>query len=363
MSNTTTETLYFTYEDALQSIGSTILTDYLFLYPNAVIGPIGIVLNILCLAVLNQREFESNQLYQLLKVNSANSALVCFVSSFLFVSNSYRLVPGSNSQGPQWFTLYIHASLISTGYFYGSALDILVTLNCIGNFNHAVRRFLSITTTYKLCLITFTICLLINTPSFFQFTSLLKVFKFNATTDFVVWDSDQPSSFSLTTTGIVIHFIVYIFRDLVMAVALITVNLTSLWLMHRYFMNRAKLFNIHHCINTNQVHPYRSKAVTSNLLTSSARSSLRSGSVAARSDHRLAFMALFICSLSTIEHVFYMTSSMYAYFAENNSSLFNIIYFVANFFINLKHGSYFFILVLFNNNFRKQLVRMLSPQK
>jgi hypothetical protein len=369
-SNFTTSKALFTLDEALIVIGSSSLTDSLFLYPNSILGPIGLALSIVCLVVLNKQQFNGIQLYQFFKVSSANSALECFVSTFLFISNSYRPVPWSNTYWTQCFYIYFYIPVMTTSYFYGTALDILITLNCIANFNRVVGRLLSTVKTYKTCLIVFIVCLFINTPSFFQFAINRRVFNFNATADFYIWNTNQPSAISLSPAGTVIILLAYVFRDLVMTVALILLNLISLWYVKRHFLNRLSLFGSSR--STNQVQQQtgdntllRSAPFQQQGNNNSKNWQIVINQVVAKSqnnkkmDHRMTLMAVCICTISTFEHLVYMSSVAFPYFSSN-LVVFDILFPVANTCVNVKHATYFFILVLFNKNFRKQLVQIFS---
>jgi hypothetical protein len=356
---------YYTYNEALYTVGSTLLTDSLYLYPNAIIGPIGLALNILCLVILSKQQFNGIQLYQFLKVSSANSALVCFISTFSFISNSYRPVPWSNTYWAQCFNIYVYIPVMTTSYFYGTALDILITLNCIANFNRVVGRLLSMVKTYKTCMIVFIACLVINTPSFFQFAVQRRVFSFNATTEFYVWNPDEPSLISLSPAGTVIILLAYFFRDIVMTVALIIVNLVSLWYVERHFIKRLSL--LAHRQVRHQPSPDIARLKSSVFQQQRNNNSMLAQVINghrqtnAKIDRRMTLMAICICTLSTFEHFVYVLSVAFPFFSDNLMT-FDILFPIANTCVDLKHATYFLILFLFNKNFRKHFVQIFFPQ-
>jgi hypothetical protein len=151
----------------------------------------------------------------------------------------------------------------------------------------------------------------------------------------------------------------YVFRDIAMTGVLITVNLISLWYVERHFLNRLSLLAHRHTLNRIQHIPdsssLRSVAFqqqgNNNTVTNQAISNKT------KMERRMTFMAVCICTISTFEHLVYISSVAFPYFSRNLVN-FNVLFTIANAFVNVKHATYFFILIIFNKNFRKQLVLM-----
>ena len=341
------------YNDIIENFlflgGTTWLTDSLFLYPNIFVGSIGFIFNMFTLIILQDNEFSIN-LYKYLRVYCVNSIVVCFISIFIFISNTYRFVSWSGTYYAQLFYLSVYVPISSTGYFFGTTMDILITCERIANFNKRFEYFRH--NPYKLSAITFLICLSINFPFFFVFQPYLESVRINATFNYSCWFSPQQSSFALSIVGTIITVLIYIVRDFLIMIIEIILNILSVYYLRDYIIKKANLLSVSH-INANIALTTQIESITGSTSSKEINTiNFMSNSKMSKSDRRLSIMCSILCFFSICEHIIYIVSVMFQYFSDDLVT-FNIIFFCATFLIDLKNAVNFPLFYYFNTNFKK----------
>jgi hypothetical protein len=97
-------------------------------FVHIIVGPLGCFFNIISFIILRDREFIGAQ-YDYLKVYTLNSAQVYLLSLFFIFVNTAQFIPWSNSYITRAYTLFVYLPFANTGYFYGTFLDIVITLD------------------------------------------------------------------------------------------------------------------------------------------------------------------------------------------------------------------------------------------
>jgi hypothetical protein len=97
------------------------------------------------------------------------------------------------------------------GYFYGTILDIVIALDRIANFNGLVKRSLQKLSPYKMCIVLFVFCFLVDLAYFFVFVTgsvTFDVIDANGKTirGYVLWYADI-SAFAKSKVGTIVLYI------------------------------------------------------------------------------------------------------------------------------------------------------------
>jgi hypothetical protein len=321
---------------------------YLWLYPFVILGPLGCLLNSLSFLILRRPEFNTRPMYAYLKVYSLNSAQICLVSTFVFTSMSTRLFAWSNSYPAHFYHLFVYTPLANTGYFYGTFLDIVVTLDRIGSSNKSIRKWLRYPANTT-CILGLVFCILIEFAYYFEFEPNSKQFDVihqNGVVEhgFTLWFIDN-SKFAESQFGKVILFLIYGFRDLFLMIVEICLNCVSVYYLRGYMgRNAAAAESRAVSIEMNEV---RYKMVGNGR---GGRHDLRFNS---RLEMRASVMVMAMCFLSIGEQVLVVMSIFYPYLNPHDGLTPFYLYFLNCLFMVVKHAVNFFLFVAFNRAFRK----------
>ncbi len=63
---------------------------------------------------------------------------------------------------------YVYVPFVTFGYFYGTYLDIVITVDRIENFNKKLKDLMKLSA-YKMCIVGFFLCFLVDLPYCFAF--------------------------------------------------------------------------------------------------------------------------------------------------------------------------------------------------
>jgi hypothetical protein len=366
---------YPTLDSLFTMVGSTTYLDSMWLYVNVPVNAIGVIFNLLALLVLLDKEF-AIPLYDYLRVYCANSFVLNLFTLFMFAANTPRIFAFSNTGDAERFFLYALVTTNNVVYFYGTALDILITFDRIGTFKPKAIKWLKLSP-YKTCLIIFVVCLVIDFPYLFVFVPCSLTVKVNATFLETVW-YPCTSEYANSELGTIVTFIIYAIRDILLTVAEIALNVASVYFLKEYMSRRAKLLNNKPAVTANtavpaeRLSPVNHKVTkTGNEVTAhetgttqktgtahktgtarqtTAVEQVRSERVS-KADQRLCVMVLIMCLLSIIEHFVYLAAATYPYLGAD-AVMFHTLYYFCFFFISLKHTTNFFLFFGFNNKFR-----------
>ncbi len=91
---------------------------------------LGCLFNTISFIMLRDKEF-NGPMYDYLKVYTLNSAQVCFFMAFFFLVSTARVNAWSNFYITRAYNLLVYVLFVNTGYFYGTFLDIVITLDRI----------------------------------------------------------------------------------------------------------------------------------------------------------------------------------------------------------------------------------------
>ena len=185
LSENSTNLTYYTIDFLLTTYGSTWILDNLNLYLFTIVSIFGLFVSILSLLVFQDKEFNI-PLYAYLRVHSINNTILSLISIFNFIYSSYRILSWSNAYWTQVYYNYIYIPLSVLSYFYSSALSVIILLDRISYFVNRVK-IIFLFSPYRMSLVIFLICFIINFPFNFVFTPTSFTGNIDSNTEFTVW--------------------------------------------------------------------------------------------------------------------------------------------------------------------------------
>jgi hypothetical protein len=356
-------------DDLFYAFGQTLLLNGLNFYPFVIFGSFGFILNIFSFIIFQQTEFNT-PLYQYLKVYSINSAQVCFFATFVFLANTQVMFEWSNSYWTHVYYLHVFVPFANTGYFYGTVLDILITLDRIANFNKLVKKLIS-KSVYRICIASLVCCIAINFVYFFAFkpaslTTNVKVRPKNTIQEFTLWYPGL-TDFSISYIGKISLFVLYSFRDIFMMIAEIVVNIVSIYYLKNYLSRKNKL--VSHATRGNAlsldatgVHSidgsyHSSRGIKRKLKTKSTKKEANNvEDHVSKAELNASVMVILICILSLCEHILVIACIIYPLY-NPPGMVFNFLAIFGNFSVTFKHSLNFLIFFVFNKNFKKECMK------
>jgi hypothetical protein len=329
-------------EDILTKYGKTLFMNYLWLYPFVISGSVGFVFNIVSFVIFQGREFNT-PLYAYLRVYSINSAQVCFFSVFIFLANTIHFFEWTNQYWTNAYYLYVYIPFVNFGYFFGTFLDIVITLDRISNFNRYVRALMKLSA-HKSCMLGFILCLVIDFPYFFVFVPNSATFDVinkdgQIIRDYVLWFADL-STFAKSKAGTIILFMIYAFRDLFLMLLEIAVNIVSIWYLKAYLNKKAGLVAKTNSVTvslaaiTNKNKPMADGSlIRSAQDVGSTSENIRhlSNSVLNITEQRATIMVILMSVLSIAEHLLILACIIYPIVEPNGGFTIFLLYLIGKF--------------------------------
>jgi hypothetical protein len=360
----------------LRRFGSTLTLDTLHLYANTFFALLGFTFNLLSFVVFNKSdEFKHLSLYKYLRIYTLNSALTCLACAFLFTAFSKRYFEWSNSYLTNAYALFVYLPLANTGYFFGTVLDILITLDRVTFLSGSVRRRVKNTSFDTLnlhltCFIAYILCLIFNLPYFFVFTPHSSTFRLESTGEqFTMWYI-FTTPFARSNLGIIITFLIYSIRDIGLMILEIILNIVSMFYLRVYLIKKAQL------VKSNIVLTPRGPCGSSDSPNSSSLSkpfieihsavncvSIGRNDYLINLEKKLTIMVFTMSLLSVLEHILLLACILYPTLVPEATWLTFCLYFLGNFAITIKHSANFFLFFSFNNCFRNNLYKLFQRKK
>jgi hypothetical protein len=384
--------VYMTVNEILLLVGSTWSYDYMWVYLVTLMSAVGFVLNMLSFVVYQQAKFNTS-LYDYLRVYSINSAQICFLSIFVFVANAPHVLPAcAHSYWPQAYFIYLYIPFFNTGYFYGTALDVLITLDRIFSLTPRLQSYANLVSPYKLSFAFGIVCLAINFPFFFVFTPSSMTLPISPTENYTIWFIGE-TEFAISHVGTIVSFTVYAIKDGLFPATEVVANVISIMLLRSHLNKKTVLLKrsitsrVGTAIQTITVGPatdQRSVSKTESTRTANNygaaagafrqnmqqqqpivsfananMSKISAGKASRLMEQKMSIMVVLMCVLTCFEHVLLITSCIYPILAAN-AIVFHNIYFYGVLVIVFKHTMNFVLFFLFNSIFRKACFNMIK---
>ena len=304
-------------------------------YSTIAISSLGCVFNLMCYLVFNSKKFSKKNLYIYLKVYALNSLFINTLQFFTFLSSVLKIPHLTNTYEYIAFKCYAYSPIVTTCYFFSSVLDSYVLMERCSNFFSKLKVIFQ-PSAKLMCLALLTLCLFINFPYFFVKKPAFT--EYNST--FVVYYS-VDSGFSLSTIGRVITFGVYFIRDIVTLISVVSLNILLYVSVKTHTNNRNERFNFSKrvCSTHGSINKKRSTSETSYQRNSK--------------EYRLTFIIIIICSISILEHLFQIISTVYSNYVSDEIS--DYLVKISDVTLAFKHSSNFMIFGVFDKNFDRAL--------
>ena len=302
--------------------------------------------NILIFMVLKNKEFESKSFFFFFKLNVINSILLSLVIMTSFLALTKRVFEFTNSYAASVYSSYIYGPLSSTLYLNNSLLEIFIVIERSLYFMPSKYNILKLVNIKKLGTTTFFLSFIISLPIFFIISPGYLDFQVdvNKTVRLYFW---QMTNFSMSMAGKIILYTMYFLRDALPLVLNLALNLISVVFIRKY-KNRLQREKLAFALKLSNPSINRTLIPNTELRDNDCYIS--------RTDRNQTYIAIIVSVLSSLKHVFYISS--YILLSINEFDLFNIFYFLALISIILKHISNFFILYKFSFLFRTKFKKM-----
>ena len=338
-SNSTIDYFNYDLEFWLPQFASTWALDSIFLFIITPLALSGVVLNVLTLIILCQKKFQQNKINHYFRCIALNSAVMNLTESTIFVCSTYRYFEFSNTFESNAFGLHVYLPISNSCYIFGSCLDILVSLERCSIFVTRLKRLFEYKVKY-VCLVLFVVCVLITSPFFFVEEPAYFDAPIYPKTYYRIWYWGL-NSFGNSLAGKVLAAIGYFVRDVCFLAAEVAVNIYSIYLFKKFFKSRASLFNLD-----------KTEGPLSNL---DAALNMPFNVRVTIAERKMTLMVIILCFFSIFMHLLYMTTTVYFYFSYD--LIINSIGAASVLTTTSKNAANFFLLYIFNTNFRKCFIK------
>ena len=341
--NQNSTVFYMSKDQWLNFFGASFLIDSIKVYLFTPLALLGVILNIISFIVFSLKDFRKQPLYSYLRVFTFNSTLIEALQATVFLVTTYKYFDSSNTYAALFYYSYLYKPILSTAYFYGTILDVLITLERICQLN---KKFTIIkkVSPLLLSLVSLIFCIIVNIP-FFMINNFSYVDVKTSPSEIFRLFYYTYSNFASTLVGRVLTYVVYGIRDMFTLIAQVALGILLIILVKRYANRRKRLFNLGQSSTPDQ------SSLTSDKIKSTNNIVIRKKD--AKIDRKVTLMVFFMCTLSSVEHLFACLSIIYYYFYVN--SLANLLSLIASFTIIVKNLSNFFFFFFFNKLFRDKL--------
>jgi hypothetical protein len=340
----------------------------IYLFVITPVAIVGVLLNTFSFVVLCQKEFHSTKIYRYFRCITFNSAVINLVESGLFACSAYRYLDFANTFEANTFGVYAYLPISNCCYLFGSCLDLLVSLERCSIFVNKLKRLFTYPVKY-VCLICLAFCILLTTPYFYTNKPSFLDAPMSPTSFYRIWYWGI-TPFGNTLTGKILAGLSYFVRDLCFLIAEVTVNLISIHLFKKHYENKLVLLNLKKGETTAPDNTAAQKVDSTNLEPSTSGGNVEIERVEKKNstiplnkritimERNITLMIIVLCFFSILIHLFYLTTTIYYYFSYGLVlSLLGVCTVLTT---TLKNVSNFFLLFIFNGNFRKCVRKIFS---
>jgi len=359
------------WETLMIQIGSTWYLDNLYLYLITITGFLGVILNIVNMAILFKIE-ENQPIYKYFKVLTLNGILICFIFMFSFYTRTPRIFGFSLSFGAGIYRCKI-STFTFTMSMFGSLLNICILFERISNFKPRLEKYFKFRT-YWMMLIALAISVLINFPSYFLYEVRHESEFKEALKDAQIVQSFpycERADFSDTLIGKIMIGILAFIKDFVFSFIEIVLTIISLIHLKKFFKTKQKVLKVAKKTFSNlHLNPIdqassssgrkkdsdliKIRQVQQNQHLQYVKSQILS---AKRSNRKLQMMSICFASFSILSNMTSLTATI-IFVLISNGILFHVFSFIIVFTAILKYFVSFFLFYFFNKNFRKYFLKI-----
>ena len=314
--------IYFAKEHWFSLFGSSILLDLFQLLAVLPISLMGALFNFLSYYTLSKKVFQNSVLYSYLRVYTLNSMIVNVEMALLFWPSTLRTFDFSNTYAAVFYKSFIYLPLINATILFGSLMDILISLERLFKFYpHLDTKFTKIPK-WKMISIMIVVTILLCVQYLFKYSPSYIEVPLNKSTMFRIYFS-VTTPFANSLWGKLMNYLVYFIRDIFCLFAETVLNICVAVLLKQQIKNKLKITNNYHSNRANM----------------------------SKSEQKASHMVIIMCSLSSLEHIFFFTMAI-NFDLNTNSDTF-LFGLAGDICITLKHGSNLILLYYFNKLFRE----------
>jgi hypothetical protein len=301
------------------------------------------------------KEFDNIPFFSYLRVYTVNSSITLLFYCSFFTAGALRLATWVTSEPSQYFIVHITLPIVNTGYYFGTMIDLVLTLNRIAIFRKPVKK-LFVLRPYKLCAVIFAICVITDFPYFVFYTAQPLSFSvFSASNIVEIWTTGI-SDFRYSQAGIIITILLECWRDVFLALVVIAVNI---WLVHCfkvYLKQRAELIHGGLPLALPVVSSSTTKNQVKKVKKQAARTMGQQDEVSS-ADLRSTIMAIVVSMLTVCDHISLIACTAYPYI-DSSLLMSNYVCYGAVLGTAVKHAANFFVFYFFNKKFAEKLHKM-----
>lgn len=358
-------TSYLTKDVWFEIFGSNMILDSLYIYLMTPVSFIGFLLNLLSFYIFTKNRFDSTPIFAYFKVYTINSSIICLLSSTYFVIVTYKYFEFSNTFESRVYGCYVYIPILTTAYFYSGVLDVYISLERLFYFLPSLSYINSISWK-KVALALFLLSLALNSPHFFVYVPSYIDVNLDKDNVFRIYFWGF-SEFAKTQTGKIVEYVIYFIRDMLTLITETVLNVLSIILLNRHLARkRDMVISINHN-NNNEAAVEAARHDSSSLSMQTTSNTNNNANVNAispatmasnkneflnRVNRNLTHMVIIMCSLSALQHIFFLYCTFYFLVAQDLTA-YSVCYF-SNFITSFKHFSNFFVFLIFNNLFLEE---------
>lgn len=316
--------------------------EYLNNYLIATLSLVGFSLNVLSYHVLNQKKFHSFQIYNYLRVYILNSTVIC-----LIILSEFVLSSPSSSKCLEAFEAYVYQPVLTQTYYYAGVLDFFIGVGRLFCFmpSSSSINLLKKYSYRKICAYLFALCLFVNLPYFFVYIPSFNFIRGQ------IYLPKMSETYAILAV-----------KDILMLCAEIFLNAASILKLKRILSRKRKMTNMSFGPNTKTIwngpdnNALRCQNESGEPEISLININRNRNRFFGRIKNNYRLMMISICSLSILAQ-FSVNLATLSYILTQTHDQYGLSL-VSKFFISLKHFFNFFILLSFNNLFKKEFKKI-----
>jgi hypothetical protein len=362
------------YEAMFLALGSDRVLDCLYVFMLTPVCGIGFILNILSFVVFMDKEFDKVPFFSFLRVYTVNSSVLLLAVGSFFIANASRFLTWTYSYPAQLLFVHIAAPLGNTCYYFGTMLDLVLTLNRIAIFRKPVKK-LFVLGPYKLCAAILAFCAITEIPYYIYYKIEQYIVYVVDSAKLIRVYLGIVASFGWSDAAITMVVLLELWRDLFLTLVVIAVNIWLVYCFKAYLKQRAALMHGGLALATPvavvavnpapvTVETVNNGAATSSTTVNQVKKNTQpapgttgqQGEVSS-ADLRSTIMAIVVCALTTCEHIALFFNLIYPYINPNRLPI-NYFSLSSTTITALKHTVNFFVFYFFNKKFAEKLHNM-----
>ena len=349
---------YLSIDEIFELYGSTWLKDALCFFVCLPLSFIGIVLNSTSWLVLKRDKFLSNTFYSYLRFYTINSIFICFIQVLFVSGQSFRYFSFSyKSPILGYCTSFIYIPSINIFILFAVLLEICISIERNAQFSEK-NKFKCILKhkAKNVCILLFVFSFVISSQHFFIGRPSNNVHKLDSNTTIEI-NFFKMTNFSKSVSGMIINSIEYFFRDVVLLIVQIILNVISIHLLRKQIKTKNDL---HQKSSENASKLLKKKSFIKQTSKSSDKNvkHFKIAGIITKAEQNLTIMVVIMTFTTVLEHLFLLLMIYFVTINEDKNSF--LISAISNIFISIKYSSNFFIFYSFNRNFKFELNNLLK---